>query len=45
MACGILVPGPGVDPAAPAGEAWSPNHLPDRQEVPVLFCIKEQNKT
>ena len=31
MACGILVPVPGIEPAAPAGDAWSPNHLPDRQ--------------
>ena len=26
VACGILVPQPGIEPVSPAMEAWSPNH-------------------
>ena len=33
MACGILVPRPGIKPASPAVEAWSLNHMTTR-EVP-----------
>ena len=33
MACGILVPRPGIEPVHPALEAWSPNHWTAR-EVP-----------
>ena len=35
-ACGILVPGPGIEPAPPAVEAWRPNHWTAR-EVPTLY--------
>ena len=35
MACGILVPWPGIEPVPPALEAWSLNHWTTR-EVPVL---------
>ena len=34
MACGILVPRPGIEPGHPAVEAWSPNHWTAR-EVPT----------
>ena len=30
-ACGILVPRPGIEPAPPAVEAWSPNHQTARE--------------
>ena len=33
VACGILVPQPGIQPVPPAVEAWSPNHCTAR-EVP-----------
>ena len=33
MACGILVPRPGIKPVSPALEAWSFNHWTTR-EVP-----------
>ena len=31
MACGILVPPPGIDPVPPAMEAWSSNHWTTRE--------------
>ena len=34
----ILVPWPRVEPAPPAMEAWSLNHLPTR-EVPKILCF------
>ena len=38
MACGILVPQPGVKPVRPALEAWSVNHWTAR-EVPNFFFL------
>ena len=35
MACGILVPQPGIKPVPPAVEAWSLNHWTTR-EVPIM---------
>ena len=35
-ACGILAPRPGIEPAPPAVEAWSPNHWTTR-EFPRLL--------
>ena len=35
-ACGILVPGPGIEPMPPAVEAQSPNHW-EAREVPTLY--------
>ena len=42
MACGILVPQPGIEPVPPAVESWSPNHWTAR-ELPILFKGKQQN--
>ena len=39
MACGILVPGPGIEPGTLAVEAWSPNHWTTR-EFPVVLFLK-----
>ena len=33
MACGILVPCPGMEPTPPAVEVWSRNHLTTRQSL------------
>ena len=41
MACGILVPQPGIEPAPPAVEARRPNHWTTR-EVPKESCLKYQ---
>ena len=38
-ACGILVPGPGMEPTSPALEAWSLNHWATR-EVPKCLCFR-----
>ena len=38
VACGILVPWPGIDSVPPALEAWRPNHWTTR-EVPLLSCF------
>ena len=38
LACGILVPQPGIEPMPPAVEAWSPNHWPIR-EFPEHFVL------
>ena len=35
VACGILVPQPGIEPASPALEVRSPNHW-TAKEVPLL---------
>ena len=43
MACGILVPGPGIEPAPPALEAWSPNHWTTR-EVPADQSTLNESK-
>ena len=42
MACGILVPQPGIKPMAPAMEAWSPDHWATR-EVPSLDSFEAAN--
>ena len=41
MACGILVPWPGIKPVPPAMEAQSLNHWTDR-EVPLMqsWCVR-----
>ena len=39
MACGILVPQPGIEPVPPVVEAWSPNHWTAR-EFPCKFFSK-----
>ena len=40
VACGILVPWPGIKPVPPAVEVWSPNHWTAR-EVPRFLFLKE----
>ena len=40
MACGILVPRPGIEPAPPALEVWSLNHWTAR-EVPAIIFIHD----
>ena len=35
VACGILVPGPGIEPMPPAVEAWNLNHW-TAKEVPEM---------
>ena len=40
LACGILVPQPGIEPRPPAVEVWSPNHWTAR-EVPGLFLTDD----
>ena len=43
VACGILVPWPGIKPVSPALEAWSLNHWTARE---VLICeLKKKNLT
>ena len=42
-ACGILVPGPGIEPVPPALEAWRLNHWTAR-EVPVCYCLSSSLK-
>ena len=37
MACGILVPQPGIKPTLPALEAWSPNHFTTREVLLQSF--------
>ena len=37
VACGILVPQPGIKPTLPALEAWSPNHLTTREVLLQSF--------
>ena len=39
MACGILVPRPGIEPVPPMVEAQSPNHWTDRK-VPNIDFLK-----
>ena len=39
VACGILVPRPGIKPIPPALGAWSPNHWTTR-EVPMKYILK-----
>ena len=39
-ACGILVPQPGIEPLASAGEAWCPNHWTARKLPTAAFkCL------
>ena len=38
MACGILVPQPGVKPFLPAVEVWSPNHSTTRKPPFFFEC-------
>ena len=38
MACGILVPQPGIEPVSPALEAWHCNHWTTK-EVPYFSCL------
>ena len=37
MACGILVPSPGMEPASPAVDVWSVNHWASREIPHVPF--------
>ena len=37
VACGILVPGPGIQSMPPALEAWSPNHCATREGPFITF--------
>ena len=37
LACGILVPGPGIEPAPSAVKAQSPNHWTTREFPETLF--------
>ena len=39
MACGILVPRPGIEPMPPAMQAWSPNHWTAREDPWALHFI------
>ena len=41
MACGILVPQPGIKPTPPAVEAQSRNHWTAREVPPFLNCWKK----
>ena len=40
MACGILVPHPGIKPTAPAMEEWSLNWTAWEVTLPLLFLSK-----
>ena len=40
VACGILVPQPGIKPAPPALEVWSLNHWTTREVPAYIFNIK-----
>ena len=42
MACRILVPWLGIEPAPPAAEAWHPNHWTAREEPSSQLKIKVQ---
>ena len=37
MACGILVPGPGMEPTPPALEAWGINHWLTRKSNKMII--------
>ena len=39
QACGILLPWPGIEPVAPAVEAWSLNHWTARKSLIFLYCV------
>ena len=43
MACGILVPRPGIEPTLPALGAASLNHWTTR-EVPLLYILLKHNR-
>ena len=42
MACGILVPRPGIEPGPSAVKAWSPNHWTARELPYFLFLMHEK---
>ena len=42
-ACGILVPGPGIEPMLPALGALSLNHWTNR-DVPLLYILLKPNR-
>ena len=45
MACGILVPQPGIEPAPSAVQVWRPNHWTARELIPCksyFFFFPEQ---
>ena len=42
VACGILIPQPGIKPAPSAVNAWSPNHSTTR-EFPKYFFLKSKS--
>ena len=39
VACGILVPRPGIKPVPPAVEVWSLHHWTSREVPPCLFVL------
>ena len=41
MACGILVPWPGINPVPPAVESWSPNHWTTREFLGKSFNCED----
>ena len=41
MACGILVPRPGIEPAPPAVKEWNLNHWTIREVVMCVFQKQE----
>ena len=44
MACGILAPQPGIEPAFPALEAWSLNHWTAREVSPYIVILDHSLK-
>ena len=45
MACGALVPRPGIEPVPPAVEAQSPNHWTTREFLEAWLLIEQMDKT
>ena len=44
VACGILVPGPGIEPVPPTVEAQSLNHWTTREVPYPHFIVEEKSK-
>ena len=45
VACGILVPRPGIETAPPALEAWSLNHWTTREVLNSTFFPRQESGT
>ena len=45
VACGILVPRPGIKPTPPALEAWSLNHWTTREVLNSAFLPRQESGT